>query len=227
MANDTEKLTRTTVRSSIKPTNGPNLAYTSLAVFTTNEESVLPHRFDYTINPNDTLPFVQPAIFNTFGNKLNRRELLFTDLGLNAYPSMSVFATIGRPAPRLPLPVLYDIDTCQILVRGGAFVINFTAYPLKGLPPHVVQFENKSQTPIEIWTWSFGDGEESHERSPYHVYMDNGEYDVTLRSGSNIFGFAHLTKYGYISVGVHLNIVPTSGLAPLRVRFSLDESYLE
>jgi PKD repeat protein len=37
-----------------------------------------------------------------------------------------------------------------------------------------------SPSPIQSWTWDFGDGTASNEQSPYHEYAQAGEYTVTL-----------------------------------------------
>jgi hypothetical protein len=219
-------LSRGTVRDSIKPTDVSLLAYTSLAYFTTNEESVLPHRFDYTVNPNSIVnQYAVPAVFNTFGIRLPRRTLVF-DSGLLAYPSIAYFGSEGIPTTRIGLPVLNALDDAQIIVRGGSFRINFTGSPLRGLPPHGVKFRNRSQSPVNIWTWEFGDGKTSHRRNPEHIYLTEGDFDVTLRAGAPTFGYAHLTRIDYVIVGVRLFIDPESGEAPLNVKFRLDERQL-
>ncbi|HUX57154.1 MAG TPA: PKD domain-containing protein [Bacteroidales bacterium] len=222
MADDALELDRRT----LVQTTGVVLAYTSLAVFTTNDETVLSHRFDYNANPDSNiLPFPEPAVINGFCQVLPRRGLA-KDSGLIAYVTLPVFNSFGIPAPRVPLPVLYDIDDCQIIVRGGAFDLGFSADLRNGLPPHGVQFTNESQTPIEIWHWDFGDGYTSTQRDPYHIYLVDGNFDVTLRAGSAIFGFAHITKYEYIIVGVRVIIDPLTGKAPLTVRFRFDKVQL-
>ncbi len=35
-------------------------------------------------------------------------------------------------------------------------------------------------TPINTWSWDFGDGETSNEEDPLHTYAEAGEYEVTL-----------------------------------------------
>ena len=227
MADDTEKLTRGSVRSSIKPTSGVVLAYTTLAVFTTNDESVLPRRFDYTVNPNSqVLPYPEPAVISGFCTEMDRRALNQSSGGILAFLVPPVFTSEGIPAPRVPLPVLSDIDTAQIIVRGGAFALAFTGSPRNGLPPHEVDFINNSQSPVDSWTWLFGDGDTSNEKNPSHIYLDDDNYDVTLIAGSSIFGFARLTKSEYIIVGVRVIIDPLTGKAPLTVRFRFDKVQL-
>ena len=223
MANDTEILSRGTVRDSLNQTTGEVLAYTVPAVFTTNEESVLEHRFDYDVNPSDLLPYPEPAIFSTTGYELSRRTLNQTTGKVLAYTVPAVFATEGNVAARVALPVLHDSDDVQIMTRGGAFVIAFYGEPLNGLQPHEVQFTNNSQSPVDSWTWLFGDGQTSNEKNPSHIYVNDGDYDVTLIAGSSVFGYARLTKYDYVIVGVRITMSAMYGKDPLTVRFRFNE----
>lgn len=60
----------------------------------------------------------------------------------------------------------------------------FTAAPLSGPAPLVVQFTDTSTTDAggtpESWLWDFGDGNTSASQSPSHTYEDIGVYTVTL-----------------------------------------------
>jgi PKD repeat protein len=46
-----------------------------------------------------------------------------------------------------------------------------------------VQFRNRTDRAVS-WTWSFGDGAISTERSPTHTYAAAGTYTVTLTAVS-------------------------------------------
>jgi PKD repeat protein len=205
------------------------LAFTEIAAISDNNESVLARRFDYSVNPDSTiLIFVEvpdPATFDTNGQVMDRRGFKRSD-DLLHFLEVTAFATVGVPAGRVGLPVLSDIDDVQLIIRAGAFVVDFTGSPLYGLPPHGVQFVNSSQSPVEGWFWQFGDGNTSTERDPFHVYIDEGLYTVTLRAGSPVFGFSSKTRPDYINVGVLLIIDPLSGDAPLKVNFAVDERIL-
>ena len=166
--------------------------------------------------------YAPPVIIEGSGIVLSRRTL--SQVGaLYARVPPKVINGIGIPTIRSVLPLLSDIDTAQIIVRGGLFEIDFDAEPKRGLPPHGVDFYNLSRSPIRNWTWYFGDGNSSHDENPEHIYLDEGEYDVTLVAGSPIYGYSQLTKYRFIIVGIVLTIVPTSGPAPLTVRYGFDE----
>jgi PKD repeat protein len=57
---------------------------------------------------------------------------------------------------------------------------SFTFSPKKGEAPLTVKFNNHSQHVIQDYLWSFGDGSQSTEFSPTHVYQNPGIYTVSL-----------------------------------------------
>ncbi|MFW6222892.1 MAG: PKD domain-containing protein, partial [Bacteroidota bacterium] len=60
---------------------------------------------------------------------------------------------------------------------------DFTISPQGGCAPLTVQFQDQStegSSPIVKYTWSFGDGEVSHEQNPSHTYEQPGDYYVIL-----------------------------------------------
>lgn len=59
-------------------------------------------------------------------------------------------------------------------------------------PPCTITFTNKSQN-ANYFSWDFGDGGSSSQRSPNHKYNDSGIYTVTLRA-SNSNGTDVITK---------------------------------
>jgi gliding motility-associated-like protein len=59
-------------------------------------------------------------------------------------------------------------------------IVNFSQRPdTVMLPDQPIQCFNNSKHGVE-YTWKFGDGEVSHEFSPYHQYSDTGSKDITL-----------------------------------------------
>lgn len=48
-------------------------------------------------------------------------------------------------------------------------------------PSDVFQFTNLSSEGAVSWTWDFGDGTQSTEANPTHIYNKKGEFDVVLR----------------------------------------------
>lgn len=53
-----------------------------------------------------------------------------------------------------------------------------------GCAPLRVQFNNQSTGDNLRYRWDFGDGSQSNERAPDHLYLDAGVYDVRLRANN-------------------------------------------
>ena len=56
----------------------------------------------------------------------------------------------------------------------------FSATPVTGTAPLVVQFTDESEGDVGSWEWDFGDSELSPFHSPSHTYTDPGTYTVKL-----------------------------------------------
>ena len=52
--------------------------------------------------------------------------------------------------------------------------------PLIGYPPCTVTFTDTSSPDVYAWHWYFGDGDESTDQNPTHVYSSAGSFTVTL-----------------------------------------------
>lgn len=60
---------------------------------------------------------------------------------------------------------------------------DFVADVFTGEAPLIVEFTDLSESgdaQITSWLWTFGDGQESDEQNPQHVYQNAGTYDVSL-----------------------------------------------
>lgn len=62
----------------------------------------------------------------------------------------------------------------------GALSADFVASPRRGYYPLSVVFEDTSPGNPVSWNWSFGDGTNSSEQNPVHIYRRSGEYTVSL-----------------------------------------------
>jgi PKD repeat protein len=85
-------------------------------------------------------------------------------------------------------------------------VIDFVGDPTSGCSPLTVNFTDLSTSdpfPITGWFWEFGDGSNSTEQNPTHIYYRNAStqkrFNVTL-TATNQDGSASLTKIHYIRV---------------------------
>ena len=85
----------------------------------------------------------------------------------------------------------------------------FSAYPTYGKLPLNVSFTDNSTGSPTSWKWYFGDGTNSTEQNPTHIYAKTGQYAVTL-SVNNVAGSNSITKLNYISVGNSLKAPVTS-----------------
>ncbi|MFA5296037.1 MAG: PKD domain-containing protein [Methanoregulaceae archaeon] len=102
-------------------------------------------------------------------------------------------------------------------------VANFTAEPLSGTAPLLVQFTDISDGSPTRWFWRFGDGTTSREKNPYHLYEKPGLYTVVL-TVYNQFGSDTTIGKDMIEVRsvpvASFTANRTSGTSPLAVKFT-------
>jgi len=100
---------------------------------------------------------------------------------------------------------------------------DFVAMPVSGQLPLDVQFTDLSTGIPTKWSWNFGDGSVSAERTPLHRYSTPGSYSVSLVV-ENKFGSDKKTMSRYISAGIapvaNFAASPRDGAAPLEVHFT-------
>lgn len=106
---------------------------------------------------------------------------------------------------------------------GMAPNAGFTGEPTTGNAPLSVVFTDHSSGYPITWNWIFGDGQSSIEKNPIHTYWAEGDYTVSL-TASNEYGSTTASKDYFIHVMPPLkskfSADPSSGIAPLVVRFS-------
>ena len=100
---------------------------------------------------------------------------------------------------------------------------DFTATPVAGEAPLRVVFRDCSSNEPESWSWSFGDGAQSTEREPTHVYEQAGTYTVAL-TVTNADGSDTVERSAWILVIdpptpplADFRADPRAGQAPLHV----------
>lgn len=76
----------------------------------------------------------------------------------------------------------------------------FRATTIRGVPPLTVRFQNFSTGPVVRSLWDFGDGTTSIERSPTHVYRNEGIYTVQLNIITSLGAQGYAIKSNYITV---------------------------
>ncbi len=78
-----------------------------------------------------------------------------------------------------------DTYCMEVMVGDIECEANFIAHH-DSLPSNTIQFVDMSLGSIDVWYWTFGDGEDSYEQSPMHEYDSVGTYEVCLQIfGSN------------------------------------------
>ncbi len=82
---------------------------------------------------------------------------------------------------------------------GAPLAAEFRAENTNGPAPLEVRFIDESKGSPKSWSWDFGDGEESAERNPSHIYTSKGKYTVGLIV-SNDSGIDSITKKKLINV---------------------------
>jgi len=89
-------------------------------------------------------------------------------------------------------------------LEGSGYILsaNFSATPLSGDIPLLVQFNDMSQGDIVSRLWDFGDGNTSSELNPNHIYVQKGLYDVTLTVQDQYISRS-ITRPDYISAIAH------------------------
>jgi len=65
--------------------------------------------------------------------------------------------------------------------------------------PLSVEFKDQSSNNPTAWLWDFGDGEQSSEQNPEHIYRSYGKFSVSM-TASNDFGNDFNTKSNYVII---------------------------
>jgi len=104
-------------------------------------------------------------------------------------------------------------------------VADFEANQTEGIIPLTVQFTDESTSNPTEWEWNFGDGSNSTEQNPVHIFSDIGRYNVTLvaTNGNGSSGVKSM------NINVNRVLTPpianftankTEGTTPLTVKFT-------
>jgi PKD repeat protein len=108
---------------------------------------------------------------------------------------------------------------------GNIPVAGFTASPITGVRPLLVNFTDESTGNITSWSWDFGDGlGTSTVQNTTYTYTNAGTYTVSL-TVTGPYGTDAETKTDYIVVGdtapvANFTADPVSGTYPLEVDFT-------
>lgn len=93
-----------------------------------------------------------------------------------------------------------NVTKINYITVGEGFQSNFTASPVEGGAPLQVQFTDSSVGNVTSWYWDFGDGTNSTDKNPTHMYSNLGSYSVTLNvSNSNQQSTLNLPDYIHVT----------------------------
>jgi PKD repeat protein len=112
-------------------------------------------------------------------------------------------------------------DSATVTVVLQVPVADFTATPTSGAAPLEVQFTDAS-TGATSWSWTFGDGATSTEKSPKHTYSSPGTYTVSLTATNEAGASSKDLKIVVTTQPpiADFTATPTSGKVPLTVQFT-------
>lgn len=92
----------------------------------------------------------------------------------------------------------------QYITVYGKPVVNFIVNDSTACFPHRAQFTDLSTTSANTtnssWFWDFGDGTQTSEQNPLHVYNTTGNYTVNLKVTNDQGCFAVFSKQAYIQI---------------------------
>jgi PKD repeat protein len=121
-------------------------------------------------------------------------------------------ATTKNPSHQYTLPGIYTVSltvrnqygtssaTESDYISAGVLPeARFDGIPREGQAPLQVQFSDRSTGSPDRWSWNFGDGSGSAETNPSHLYLEPGEYTVSLMA-SNSHGSNTRIQTSYIRV---------------------------
>ncbi|WP_321423209.1 PQQ-binding-like beta-propeller repeat protein [uncultured Methanobacterium sp.] len=77
---------------------------------------------------------------------------------------------------------------------------NFTSNTTIGVDNASVQFNDTSADNVTSWFWDFGDGNNSTQQNPVHLYTAPGNYSVSLTATDQTSNHVTVTKNNYIII---------------------------
>jgi PKD repeat protein len=101
--------------------------------------------------------------------------------GTTTIPGNTTTTVPGGTTTTIPGGTTTTISGGTTTILPGQVVADFTASPTEGYRQLTVSFTNLSQGDIVTYLWYFGDGQESGQKDPVHIYKKKGTYSVILK----------------------------------------------
>ena len=108
-------------------------------------------------------------------------------------------------------------------IQWPAPIADFTTSQRSGSFPVKIKFSDKSKNSIDNYLWSFGDGTQSIEQSPEHIYTSEGKYTVILSvkgPGGNDVMIKSDLIHVYAPLFASYEIDTKTGIVPLEIFFN-------
>ena len=132
----------------------------------------------------------------------------------------------GHFSPALIVSNPYSRDYSvqeHLIVAGAVPVTKFTINPSSGLAPLSSTLTDLSSGYPDTWYWDFGDNSSSNEQNPSHVFVNPGNYIISLTTGNQ---FGNNTAIGYVHVIKSTEYVSLYTI-PGIVQYSSDTGFME
>ena len=183
--------------------------------------SLPPLNADFTVSANQGIPPLTIAFndsssghadswFWDFGDGSSSREQ-DPDHTYDYEGSFTVILTVCNPWQR------DAIRKSDLISVGSKPVPAFSQNETSGPAPLVIRFIDESSGVPAAWQWDFGDGGQSDEQNPVHLFSGPGVFDVVL-TVTNVFGTASVTKSGLITVVNGTNVTCTFPSAGIHIQ---------
>ena len=119
--------------------------------------------------------------------------------------------------------LLFIIFLCEGFISRAQLNANFSATPISGCSPLLVNFTDQSTGNPTAWKWDLGNGTISFLQNPAVTYFAPGKYDVKLIV-TNAGGSNQIVKTQYITVNTIPSVIfigtPLTGCFPLLTQFT-------
>jgi PKD repeat protein len=147
---------------------------------------------------------------NTAFEKLRRGEVISGPMVVDEdttidIASLGYYAKIVGTSDAVLEPIWMLYGNTSSGSRIGFYIYarqfaNFTVYPSTEVTRYEpVYFMDQSETNVTRWSWDFGDGTNSTEQNPWHLYKTGGNYTVNLTVWNDM-GSDTISRQDYIHV---------------------------